>query len=84
VETLGFEHLKEMYREDPNFKESYEACKNPFLGDIIPWEEYFIHDGLLFKGIQLCIPICSMRDNLLKEKHCGDLARHFGHDKTFA
>jgi hypothetical protein len=25
-----------------------------------------------------------MRDNLLKENHSGGLARHFGHDKTFA
>jgi hypothetical protein len=25
-----------------------------------------------------------MRDNLLKEKHNGGLARHFGHDKKFA
>jgi hypothetical protein len=25
VETLGFEHLKEMYQEDPYFKESYEV-----------------------------------------------------------
>ena len=25
-----------------------------------------------------------MRDNLLKEKHNGGLAGHFGHDKTFA
>jgi hypothetical protein len=24
-----------------------------------------------------------MRENLLKEKHSGGLARHFGHDKTF-
>jgi hypothetical protein len=24
-----------------------------------------------------------MRDNLLKEKHSGGLAGHFGHDKTF-
>jgi hypothetical protein len=43
-----------------------------------------IQDGLLFKGNQLCIPICSMRENLLKEKHSGGLAGHFGHDKTFA
>jgi hypothetical protein len=32
----------------------------------------------------LCIPKCSIRDNLLKEKHSGGLAGHFGHDKTFA
>jgi hypothetical protein len=25
-----------------------------------------------------------MRDNLLKEKHSGGLAGHFGHDKTFS
>jgi hypothetical protein len=35
VETLGFEHLKEMYKEDADFKEAYEACKNPLLGEII-------------------------------------------------
>jgi hypothetical protein len=84
VETLGFEHLKEMYREYPNFKEAYEACKNPLLGDKIPWTEYLIKDGLLFKGSQLCIPRCLVRDNLLKEKHNGGLAGHFVHDKTFA
>jgi hypothetical protein len=42
-----------------------------------------IQEGLLFKGNQLCILKCSMRENLLKEKHSGGLARHFGHDKTF-
>jgi hypothetical protein len=84
VETLGFEHLKDMYKEDAKFKEAYEACKNPLLGDRIPWTKYLIQDGLLFKGSQLCILKCSMRDNLLKEKHNGGLARNFGHDKTFA
>jgi hypothetical protein len=43
-----------------------------------------IHDGLLFNGNQLCIPKCSMRENLLKEKHNEQLAGHFGHDKTFS
>jgi len=84
VETLGFEHLKEMYQEDPDFKEAYEACGNPLLRDINQWMEYMIQEGLVFKGSRLCIPRCSMRDNLLKEKHSGRLARHFGHDKTYA
>jgi ribonuclease HI len=84
VSTLGFEHLKEMYREDPDFKATYEACENPVMGDRSPWMEYMIQEGLLFKGSQLCIPKCSMRDNLLKEKHSGGLAGHFGHDKTFS
>jgi hypothetical protein len=43
-----------------------------------------IQDGLLFKGNQLCIPKFSMRENLLKEKHSGGLAKHFGHDKMFS
>jgi hypothetical protein len=43
-----------------------------------------IQEGLLFRGNQLCIPIFSVRENLLKEKHNGGLAGHFGHDKTFA
>jgi hypothetical protein len=54
------------------------------LRDRSQWAEYMIQEGLLFKGNQLCIPKCSMRDNLLKEKHSGGLAGHFGHDKTFA
>jgi hypothetical protein len=33
VKTLGFEHIKEMYHDDPDFKEAYEACANPVLRD---------------------------------------------------
>jgi hypothetical protein len=84
VKTFGFERLKEMYCDDPDFKEAYEACKNHVLRDRSQWIEYLIQDGLLFKGFQLCIPKCSMRENMLKEKHSGGLAGHFGHEKTFA
>jgi hypothetical protein len=84
VKTLGFDNLKEMYRDDPDFKEAYEASENSILRDITQWIEYMIQDGLLFRGNQLCIPKCSMRENLLKEKHSGGLAGHFGHDKTFS
>ena len=84
VKTIGFEHLREMYQEDPNFKEAYEAYENPLLRDDNSWEEYLIQDGFLFKGGQLCIPRFSMRDNLLKEKHSGGLVRNFNHDKTFS
>jgi hypothetical protein len=83
VKTLGFDNLRDMYKDDPNFKKEYEAFDNPILRDRIQWNEYVIQDGLLFRGNQLCIPKCSMRENLLKEKHSGRLARHFGHDKTF-
>jgi hypothetical protein len=81
VDTLGFEHLKDMYQEDPYFKEAYEARENTLIREKNQWMEYLIKDGLLFKGIQLCILKFSMRDNLLKEKNSGGLAEHFGHDK---
>jgi hypothetical protein len=73
-----------MYRDDPDFKEAYEASENPILRDRNQWTEYMILNGLLFRGNQLCILKCSMWENLLKEKHSGGLAEHFGHDKTFS
>jgi hypothetical protein len=51
---------------------------------ISKYDEYFIQEGMLFKGIQLCIPISSMRLNLIKKKHSGRLAEHFGIDKTLS
>jgi hypothetical protein len=80
---LGFDDLIDMYKNDPYFKEVYEAVENPILRDRSQWVEYMIQEGLLFKGNQLCIPKCSMRENLLKEKHSGGLVKNFGHDKTF-
>jgi hypothetical protein len=84
VKTLGFDDLRDMYADDPDFKEAYEAVENLVLRDSSKWAKYMIQEGFLFKGNQLCIPNCSMRENLLKEKHSGGLARHFVHDKTFA
>ena len=72
-----------MYKEDVYFRESFEACQNHVLMDLIKWMDYFLQAGLLFKKHQLCIPSCSMRDNLIKEKHSGGLAGHFGADKIF-
>jgi hypothetical protein len=83
VKTLGFDNLRDMYAGDIDFTEVYEAAENPVLRDRSPWIDYMIQEGLLFRGNQLCIPKCSMRENLLKKKHSGGLAGHFGHDKTF-
>ena len=83
VKILGFDDLRDMYRNDPDF-EAYEVAGNPILRDRSQWEEYMIQEGLLFKGNQLCIPKCSMRENLLKKKHNGGFARHFVHDKKFS
>jgi hypothetical protein len=42
VKTLGFDNLKEMYRDDPDFKEAYEAFENPILRDRSQWTSYMI------------------------------------------
>eukprot|EP00253_Pinus_taeda_P035898 PITA_35898 len=82
VQVLGFEHLQDLYQTDTDFKEAYEACKNPLVRDNSPWLDYNLHEKLLFKGGQLCIPDCSMRENIIREKHSGGLAGHFGMNKT--
>jgi hypothetical protein len=83
VKTLGFENLRDMYVGDADFGEAYEAAENLVLRDWSPLIDYIIQEGFLFRGNQLCIPDFSMRENLLKEKHSGGLAGHFGHEKTF-
>ena len=59
-------------------------CRAPNLIKSHKYDEYFIQEGMLFKGIQLCIPRSSMRLHLIKEKHSGGLAGHFGIDKTLS
>ena len=78
---LGFEHLKDLYGVDADFKEAYEAYQNPLLRDKNSWLDYNMQEGLLFKGGQLCILECSMTENLIQEKHNGGLVGHFGIEK---
>ena len=65
MNVLGFDHLKDLYSEDVDFKEAYEACQNLVLRDRSPWLDFTFQEGLMFKGSKLCIPKCSMRENLL-------------------
>ena len=50
---------------------------------IIPWNDFMLQNGLLFKNSQLCVPNFSMRENIIQEKHSGGLTRNFGAYKTF-
>ena len=84
VSTLGFENLIAMYKEDVDFKDIYAACENLVTHNRIQWLDYMMQEGFLFKDNKLCIPRCSMRENLIQEKHSGGLSGHFGKEKTFA
>ena len=84
IEVVGFNELKTLYAEDSDFTEAWKACKEPITVDRTRWLDFIIQDDMLFKGSQLCIPRSSMRENLIKEKHSGGMAGHFGRDKTIS
>ena len=85
VEILRFDKMKELFDNDPNFFEMWRECIAPSLIEkLSKYDEYFIQDGMFFKGIQLYIPRSSMRLNLIREKYCGGLAGHFGIDKILS
>ena len=73
VEVVGFDELKNLYPEDPNFVEAWNACKEPIAIGRTRWLDYLVQDGMLFKDSQLCIPRSSMREKLIKEKHSGGM-----------
>ncbi|XP_021755402.1 uncharacterized protein LOC110720658 [Chenopodium quinoa] len=50
TKILGFEVMKESYKDDLELKEIMESCKNGVHGSFV------IVDGFLFKGNKLCVP----------------------------
>ena len=52
VEVLGFDEMKELYDTNPNFSKSWREGRAPNLIEhISKYDEYFIQEGMLFKGI---------------------------------
>ena len=84
IEVVGFKEFTNLYPKDPNFAEAWKAYTIPVTLEKTKWLDFTIQDGMLFEENQLCIPKSSMTENLIKEKHSGGLARHFGQDKTFS
>ena len=42
VEVVGFDELKNLYPEDPNFSKAWKACKEPITLDRTRWLDYMI------------------------------------------
>ncbi|XP_074304655.1 uncharacterized protein LOC141639422 [Silene latifolia] len=76
VRLLGFETLKDYYKNDGDFGVAFENC----VGG--SFEEFNIQDGFLFKGNRMCVPRHLIRELLIREAHGGGLAGHFGVAKT--
>jgi hypothetical protein len=69
---LGFEYVKELYANDSDFDEIYNACGHSAFG------KYYLMDGYLFKENRLCVPASSLRELLVCEAHGGGLMGYFG------
>jgi hypothetical protein len=69
---LEFEHVKELYKDDSDFANVYNACKT------LAFEKFYRLDGYLFKESRLCVPSSFMRELLVREAHEGWLMGHFG------
>ncbi|KAL4311911.1 hypothetical protein GQ457_01G020430 [Hibiscus cannabinus] len=69
---IGFAYIRELYPDDPDFRDKFYACEKGADG------KFYRHDGYLFKENRICIPQGSMRDILIREAHEGGLMGHFG------
>jgi len=76
TKLLGFEYIKDLYSSDHDFANVFEACEHAAFG------KFYRHEGFLFRENRLCVPICSLRELLVREAHGGGLMGHFGVRKT--
>ncbi|XP_052483392.1 uncharacterized protein LOC128038800 [Gossypium raimondii] len=74
---IGFAYIRELYSDDHDFCDKYNACEKGADG------KFYMHDGYLFKENRICIPQGSMRDILIREAHEGGLMGHFGVTKRY-
>ncbi|GJT48665.1 putative reverse transcriptase domain-containing protein [Tanacetum coccineum] len=73
VDVPGLDVIRDMVAVDPYFLvvlQGVQAGEKP---------DFFLHNGFLFKGNQLCIPDSSLRLQIIKELH-GE--GHVGRDRT--
>jgi hypothetical protein len=76
TKLLGFEYIKDLYVQDSDFGDVFNACEKVAFG------KFYRHDGFLFRETKLCLPMCSLRELLVREAHGGGLMGHFGVAKT--
>ena len=57
--------MKELYDNDSDFAEIYNACGHSAFG------KFYLMDGYLFKENRLCVPTSSLRELLVHEAHGG-------------
>jgi hypothetical protein len=73
--TTGFDVFPDLYATDPSFGKITQEVRTGMRTD------FLLHNGYLFRGLQLCVPDCSLRQQIVSELHNEG---HFGRDKTLA
>ncbi|KAE8710906.1 putative CCCH-type zinc finger family protein [Hibiscus syriacus] len=75
TKVAGFETFTDMYAADPSFGRIFQEVTEGHCHDFV------LHNEYLFRGLQLCIPDCSLRQQIISELHNEG---HFGRDMTLA
>ena len=57
------EHIKELYNDDSDFANVYNACETSASG------KFYKLEGYLFKESRLCVTLSSIRELLVREAH---------------
>lgn len=73
VSVPGFSTFADLYVSDPYFAMIFKDTEEGLL------DEYSIHEGFLFRDIQLCVLACSWRLHIIRELHNEG---HVGRDRT--
>lgn len=74
VHVPAFDSFAGLYMDDSYFVKILEQIQRGERSD------FFLEDGFLFRGVQLCVPDCSLRLQLISELHNEG---HVGRDRTF-
>lgn len=68
---LGFEFLKDLYANDPDFSTIHKPCER------LLFDKFYKQDGYLFWVNRLCVPTCFLCKLLIREAYGGGLMGHF-------
>eukprot|EP01018_Ginkgo_biloba_P008933 Gb_12455 [translate_table: standard] len=82
AKVINFTSMKDQYELTEIFYEHGHMPRTQRNDDL--FGDYFLQDDYLFKGKQLCIPDCPMRENIIKELHSGGIGGYFDRDKIMA
>ena len=66
TKLFGFEYIKDLYSNDPDFGNMFDVCEHAAFG------KFYRHERFLFRVNRLCVPNCSLRELLIKKLMVGD------------